>query len=264
MRNFPQIKAFTLIELLVTIAIIGILAALLLPVLSKAKDRAIKTECLNNLRQLELSTSAYASESQDKLPVIADGPAWAWDLPDSAAQIMLANGMVKKSFYCPGTVLKGFTDDVDFLAPGSTPERTPASLWNYGFLNPPPDPGKPFHVIGYVLAFSGSGSVLFPDNQNASLGSAALSGTNYSPSERVLMADATLDSSTEYDSENKSDTSIRDYTDVQGGFYKDHTSAHLNGQIPDGENVGFKDGHVQWRKFLEMNEVTEAGAPFWW
>ena len=78
------------------------------------------------------------------------------------------------------------------------------------------------------------------------------------------MADATLDDSAEYDSENKYDTGIRCYTDIVGGFYKDHTSAHLKGVVPRGGNVGFKDGHVQWRDFADMQEVTVAGPPFWW
>jgi prepilin-type N-terminal cleavage/methylation domain-containing protein/prepilin-type processing-associated H-X9-DG protein len=59
--------AFTLIEMLVVIAIIAILAALLLPALKGAKDRARAIECENNIRQLSLALNLYADENMDLL-----------------------------------------------------------------------------------------------------------------------------------------------------------------------------------------------------
>jgi prepilin-type N-terminal cleavage/methylation domain-containing protein len=58
---------FTLVELLVTVAVIAILAALLLPAISTAKERVRRTRCLNNLRQIAIGATSYAGDNVDKV-----------------------------------------------------------------------------------------------------------------------------------------------------------------------------------------------------
>jgi len=60
--------AFSLIELLVVIGIIGVLASMLMPAVSRAKGRANDTKCISNLRQIGIALSIYADENQGKLP----------------------------------------------------------------------------------------------------------------------------------------------------------------------------------------------------
>jgi prepilin-type N-terminal cleavage/methylation domain-containing protein/prepilin-type processing-associated H-X9-DG protein len=86
-KPFGRQKGFTLIELLVVIAIIAILAAMLLPVLSRAQEQARITQCISNMRQLALAWVTYANDNNDLLPhnwALGNNPprSWCMDTPE--------------------------------------------------------------------------------------------------------------------------------------------------------------------------------------
>jgi len=254
---------FTLVELLVVIAIIAILAALLLPVLTRAKERSRKISCLSNLKQCGVALQIYGGDNHDFYPLAPDpnldvigNPESAeagtdlWDLPNAIAhRIVDELGKNKLVMYCPSI---------------TTPKdvRNPTVInycWN---LNSPPpyDTDGQYKSTGYYWTIQRNDGP-HPDrpsmNPNPNrmrmlLAKTTTVATNLDTTSTELVADITI-----------SDGSSRtaNFLNIQTTTPKSilpngYASSHLDGLRPSGSNLVFQDGHAALRRFQDMDWIT--------
>jgi hypothetical protein len=217
-------RAFTLIELLVVIAIIAILAALLLPALSSAKQRSWSATCISNLRQIGLGMKMYADENNESYP--ESGSTIYWDQIDPKTkrhgwtQQIIAATLNTNVYHCPGNVQL------------PSDKQSPFNYFNSGraaFIASSPDP------TSRHFAATKSGQILFP--------------TAY-----VLSGD-TIDNAGYFD---PADCDKDDYVqDCVGGELGVPKSEQVRWKAHgQGQNLLFADGHVKYYQGYNTNEMT--------
>jgi prepilin-type processing-associated H-X9-DG protein len=243
-RPQPDNLAFTRVDLVVLLAILAVLVVVAVPSLGRVTQTTVIAQCAANLQQYDLTLQIYGNENQDNLPVNSSG-FWPWDSSRNIVAFITNTGVKWTALYCPGTAPRFSLQD-NF------------GIWTY----------NPYPVLGYASALSGpsefaniEGSYIFATNVDLTL---TMQRINYfatslpvKPALRALVADATIsaDPGTAPPPAGAALNAAMltyNWVDISSGYGRHRLSAHLNGRVPLGGNLGMLDGHVEWRNFHDM------------
>ncbi len=242
-------RGFTLIELLVVIAIIALLMGILMPALARVREQGRRQSCASQVRQHCMAFLMYADDHTGRLPLPSSPGGWLWDLDVSVVNFMLNTGMTKEMFYCPSnnTMHSNMDHFWTFQAQVVSDKKLTGNFIVSGYC--------------YILRLNpGANKLERPAIQNNPNGSKIWLKTNNEkqPAMRELSVDATLCAWDQRSAAfpNGNFGMVAGGTLGQVSLY-DRTSHLKNDAQPTGMNIGFLDGHVDWRHFQPEWEDPE-------
>jgi len=277
MRN-----GFTLIELLVVIAIIALLLAIVIPALSKAKRYSQRIICANRIHQQSLGVLVYANENDNYVPTTGGSP-WLWDMTFwTTNEISRYAGFDDNEiFFCPANRIKKhddarfwqFTWDAAFVGANLS---APVPIKDESQLTAAQQRNE-YRVLPMIYMFdryNSSGDSILPAtlvNGRKAQWIRKLTEVKSAGSQPMIM-DAVISEQNDWNFFNitaggiggRSNGTLWDSSNHQSSQTIYSSSSGNSGPKPEGANIGFADGHAEWRRFTEMQHRITYGMWFWW